>query len=174
MHLVGIDPTKRDEVKEFARKLSADEVPIPDDWNYLVVSSNKRCEWFHVKDFINRQLHGMNFERVSRLFEVNPPPGDELMFSDVLGTGDGKEKSWGFDLRDRVLARIGGDSFFVIRVDFEHVKSNRVHLISAFPVSRKVVEEAIHDHFIDSSVSVIERVIMGNLKEAVLKRRGLV
>jgi hypothetical protein len=176
MHLVGIDPTKRDEVKEFARKLSADEVPIPDDWNYLVVSSNKRCEWFHVKDFINRQLHGMKFERVSLLFGDNPPPGDKFMFSDIKGTGDGKEKSWGFDFRERVVAQIGGNNFFVIRVNPEHVKSNRVHLVSAFPVPRRAVEDAIPDRFIDSSVDIVERVIFGNLKYSLIRRRkgGLV
>jgi hypothetical protein len=169
---VGLDHTKKSDLKEFARKINADEVHIPEDWNYLVVSSNGKCEWFYVKGFINQQLHEISFERVSLLFGDNPPRGDEVVFSDVMGTGDGKEKSWGFDFRDRVVAKIGGDRFFVIRVDSKYVKSNRVHLISAFPVSKKVVEDAIHDHFIDSSISVFERIELGSLREALLKRRG--
>jgi hypothetical protein len=105
------------------------------------------------------------------LFGDSPPSGDKVMFSDVIGTGDGKEKSWGFDVRDRLVAKIDGDRFFVIRVDSQHVKSNRVHLISAYPVSRKVVETAIRAHFIDSSVSVFERIEIESLREALIRRR---
>jgi hypothetical protein len=174
MRWVGLSPSNRSHLKEFARKISADEIPVPDDWNRLVVSSNGRCEWFFVKDFINRQIHGMSFERISLLFGADPPAGDGVMFTDVKSTGDGGERSWGFDFRERVVARVGGNHYFVIRVDSEYVKSGRIHLISAFPVSRKVVMDAVRDHAVDSSVSLMERVIVGSLREALIKRGKLV
>jgi uncharacterized DUF497 family protein len=144
---------------------------VPEDWGWLVVSQNRKCEWFYVKEFINRQLHGMSFERVSLLFGESPPPGDELLFADPEGTGDGVERPWGYDFRDRVVAKIGGNHYFIIMVDFDHVKSGRIHLVSAYSVSRKVVEDAIQDHAINSSVSIMERIMIGYFKESVSRRK---
>jgi hypothetical protein len=156
-------------MREFARKIMADVVPIPDGWNMRVVSQNGSCEWSYVKDFINKQIHGMSFERVSLLFGDDVPPGDEIMFSAVLGKWYGKEKrALGSDLWGRVVIRVGGSHFFVVRVNPEYV--DRVRLLSAFPVSRKVVEGVTGDHSI-SKWSVIDRIIIDSMVESASRRR---
>jgi hypothetical protein len=172
MRWLGLDPARSSDLKEFARKIRANETHVPDDWNKLVVSSNGKCEWFHAKDFINRQLHGMSFERVSLLFGDTLPSGDEVLFADPEGTGDGVERPWGYDFRGRVVAKIGGNHYFIIRVDFDHVKSGRIHLVSAYAVSRKVVEDAIQDHAVNSSVNILERIMVGYFRETMFRRKS--
>jgi hypothetical protein len=165
MQWLGLDPANKQDLKEFAVKIQADETHVPDDWVHIVISKNNKCEWFFVKDFINTQIHGISFERVSLLFGDESDLGDEILFADPEGTGSGVEYPWGVDLRDRLVAKIGGDHYFIIRVDYDHVKSGRIHLISAYSVSKKVVEAAIQEHSINSSVNILERILIGHLKE---------
>jgi hypothetical protein len=169
MRWLGVDPSKRSDLKDFAYKLQAGDTHVPDGWGKLVVSENGKCEWFYVKDFINKQIHGMSFERVSLLFGDTAHPGDEILFADPEGTGDGVEKPWGYDFRDRVVAKIDGNHYFIIRVDRGYVKSGKVHLVSAYAVSQRVVEAAIQEHSLNSSVNLMERIMVGYFKE----RRGL-
>jgi hypothetical protein len=168
MRWLGLDSTNRRDVKEFAHKLQAGDTHLPDDWDRLEVSSNGLCVWIYAKDFINQQLHGLSFERVSMVFCSNHPPGDEVLFSDLEEDGGEEDFSWSTYFRARAVIKIGGDHFFIVHAEL--VESGCIHLSSAYSVEQGVVEDAIQDHAVDSSVNILERVMLGYLKEYSTRR----
>jgi hypothetical protein len=170
MRWLGLDPSKRSDLKDFAYKLQAGDTHVPDGWDRLVVSANEKCEWFYFKDFINRQIHGMSFEKVSLLFGDTIRHGDGMLFVDPEGTGDGVERPWGCDCKDLVVVEIGYKRRFIVRV-YHVVESERVHLVSAYAVSQRVVENAVQEHSLNSSVNLMERILAGYFKERQDRRR---
>jgi hypothetical protein len=167
MRWLGLDSSNRKDrrdLKEFARKLQAGDTHLPDGWDRLEVSSNGLCVWVYAKDFINQQLHGLSFERVSMAFGKNHPPGDEVLFSDFeTGAVEEEDFSGAIGFKARAVIKIGGDHFFIVHAEL--VESGRIHLSSAYSVKQGVVEDAIQDHVVDSSVNILERVMLGYLKE---------
>jgi uncharacterized DUF497 family protein len=136
---------------------SANIVP-PQELRGDAVSANGQCEWDRKKAFINLYKHGVSFEEVSLVFSEKPPSGYGILYDDPTDDGTGLESFWGIDIRDKVVARLGGKGCVIVKIDREHVRSGRVRLISVKKASEKEVMKAIRAHEINSSVSVLLRV----------------
>jgi uncharacterized DUF497 family protein len=154
----GMDPKTRNGLKTFVSELVSNDVPTLQELRGDEVSKNGRCEWDKKKAFINLYKHGVSFEEASLIFEDNPPSGYGVLYDDPSDDGLGLESFWGIDIRDKMVARLGGKGCVIVKVDREHVHSGRVRLISVRKVSEKDVMLAIRDHEINSSVSVVLRV----------------
>jgi uncharacterized DUF497 family protein len=146
--------------------LDSSEVQCPLDLKGDDVSVNGQCEWDKKKAFINQYKHNVSFEEVSKLYSDPPPLGYAVLYDDPDDTGTEEGSFWGFDIRGWVVAKIGSRGCIIIQVDRSHTKSKRVRLISARPVSQKAALDAIHDHELNSSVSVTARVIFNSFGKA--------
>jgi hypothetical protein len=80
-----------------------------------------------------------------------------------MGAGLGGESAWGLDVRDYVAAKIGRKGCGIIQVSPDNTSSGRVRLISARPVSHKAAMDAIKDRQLNSSVNVIDRILLDAL-----------
>jgi uncharacterized DUF497 family protein len=152
-----MDPDDKREVKEYADALLAGDIASPLELRGDTISQNGACEWDKKKAFINKYKHGVTFEQASLAFSENPPPGYGVLYDDPNDDGTGFEAPWGIDIRDQVVARLGGSGCVMVKVDRDNVKSGRVRLISVRWVSEKEVMKAIQEHEINSSVSVLAR-----------------
>jgi uncharacterized DUF497 family protein len=156
------DPNDKRALKIYASDLEAGDVGCPAELKGDAVSHNGQCEWDKKKAFINLYKHGVDFETASLAYSDDPPSGYGVIYDDPSDDGTGFESFWGIDIRDRVIARLGGNGYVMIKVDRDHVKSGRVRLISVQRVSEKEVLKAIQAHEINSSVSVLARVAVAS------------
>jgi hypothetical protein len=129
----GLDPRDKIDLAEYARMLRDGELMfgVPEELQGDAVSGNGLCEWSCKKAFANKVFHDVSFETVSKLFE-GERPGYRVLFGDIDSQGSWRASSWGEDVRDFIVARIGGNSFYVVKVDREHTVSGRVRLVTAF------------------------------------------
>ena len=140
-----LDGSFDQQCKEYARQLHEGETNIVaeeligDDY-----SSNRICEWDKKKAFINTHVHEVDFEDISRLFEVPPPPG-HFIFKDVPDPVSMGEN-------DKVIAKIGKDRYAVIKIE---VVSSKVRLISAFEISRQEFERQLSQHLIRGNAKIL-------------------
>jgi uncharacterized DUF497 family protein len=162
MRYYGFEDTRKG-LGGYAGDLESGDVSCPGELRGDAVSQNGQCEWSKKKAFINEYKHGVSFEVASWLYSENPPPGYRILYDDPADNGEGLESLWGIDIRDTVVARLGGIGCFLVKVDREHVHSGRIRLISVRKVSEKAVVEAIKKHETNSSVSVLARVVVGTL-----------
>jgi uncharacterized DUF497 family protein len=153
-----MDPGSKASRKRYAASLESGDFVPPQELRGDAVSANGKCKWDKKKAFINLYKHGVSFEEASLVFGGKHLPGYEVLYDDPTDDGSGLEGFWGVDIRDKMVARLGGSGCVIIKVDREHVRSNRVRLISVQKVSEKDVMRAIQAHEINSSVSVTLRV----------------
>jgi hypothetical protein len=161
-----LDPSRQKDLRVYASELEAGNFAKPKELAEDAVSANGKCEWDKKKAFINRYKHGISFESVSLAFSDPPPKGFEILYDDPNDDGTGLVSFWGVDIRDSVIARIGGKGCALVKVDREHTHSRRVRIITAYPLRERAVMEAIKAHELNSSVSVLARSVVGS-------RRGL-
>jgi hypothetical protein len=147
MEAHDLNPHNKGDVAEYARMLLSGELVhggVPEDLRGDAVSLNSLCEWDRKKAFANKAFHDVSFETVSKLFEGNRP-GFQVLFGDIDAQGSGKTSLWGKDVRDFVVAKIGGDNFYVVKVDREHTVSGRIRLVTAFRLKKDVVLRLLKD-----------------------------
>jgi uncharacterized DUF497 family protein len=173
MRFWGCEPT-REGFMTYIALLESGDISPPLGLRGDEVSPDGECEWDKKKAFINLHKHGVSFRDISPLFSEKPPPGFWVLYDDPNDDGDGLESVWGHDIRDKVVAAINGQGYYLIKVDRDHVHSGRVRLISVWKVSKKVVDDAIRAHEINSSVSVLARVILGSFGRSVTDQAVLV
>jgi uncharacterized DUF497 family protein len=172
MLFYDLDPSSKYWRKKYALSLESGDFGVPQELEGDAVSDNNQCEWDKKKAFINLYKHGVSFEDASLLFEETPPPGYEVVHDDPTDEGIGLESFWGIDVRDKMVARLGGKRYVIVKVDREHVDSGRVRLISVWKVPEKAVLKALKDHNLNSAVSVVLRVEASVLRRHVSASRN--
>jgi uncharacterized DUF497 family protein len=156
------DPSDKRDLKAYASELEAGDITPPLELQGDEVSLNGQCEWDKKKAFINLYKHGIGFETASLVYSPSPPSGYEIIYDDPTDDGTGFESFWGIDIRDKVLARLGGNGCVMIKVDRDYVNSKRIRLVSVQRVSEREVLKAIREHEVNSSVSVMVRVAVAS------------
>jgi len=123
LRYLELEGSREDKCKEYARLLqSGQRVPRVTSLQGDEYSTNGLCEWHKEKAFINKYVHGVEFETISHFFE-EPPPDGCYVLGDLPDPNSTDEEN-----RDRVFVRLSKDTYIVISTEGSKVKTR---LISA-------------------------------------------